>query len=312
MRFNKPPLSIPDQLAKLKGRGLQVPDDPEGRRLLRVIGYYRFSAYTLPFQQCLQPDKPFRPGISIEDIEALYVFDRELRLLVMDALERIEIGLRSAIVNRMCLQYGAHWFMEPVHFSGGFNHAKLIAGIEEALELLPGGLRPMRKHSEVFINHYYSKYGDPRLPPAWMVAETMSLGTLSRVFAALQRVDDRNAIAAAFGYDEAILRPWLHTLNYVRNLCAHHARLWNRQLVIKAQTPKKHSNRVNISDRLHAVAVVMTDLLRALETQTGWGARFIRLVESCPKADRKAMGLPSDWDKDPFWQPPGIDPACFI
>ena len=301
MRFNKPPLPLPEQLAKLKLRGLQVPDDTTGRTLLRVIGYYRFSAYTLPFQQGNLPDKPFRAGVSINDIQALYTFDRELRLLVMDALERIEIGLRSALVNRMCLEHGAHWFMDPTHFAPGFDHAKLIAGIENSLEMDPGAPRPRKKHSEVFINHYYQKYGDPRLPPAWMVAETMALGTLSRVFSGLNRVEDRQFIAGGFCYDEAILRPWLHTLNYVRNLCAHHARLWNRQLVIKSQTPKKHAKRVLVSDRLYAVVVVLFDLLRALQPHTRWGWRFVQLMGTYPQADLRAMGFPPGWDKDSIW-----------
>lgn len=301
MRFSKPPLPLPEQLEKLKSRGLQVPDEALGRSLLRVIGYYRLSAYTLPFQQGHLPDKPFRTGTSIDDIQALYTFDRELRLLVMDALERVEIGLRSALVNRMSLEHGPHWFMNPGHFTPGFDHAKFIAGIENGLEMDPGASQPRKKHSEVFINHYYQKYGEPRLPPAWMVAETMALGTLSRVFSGLRRAEDRSYIAKGFCYDEAILRPWFHTLNYVRNLCAHHARLWNRQLVIKSATPKKHARRIQVPDRLYAVGVVLFDLLRALQPHTRWGGRFIQLMESYPKADLRAMGFPADWDKDSFW-----------
>lgn len=285
-----------------------MPDESIGRSMLRVIGYYRLSAYTLPFQQGHLPDKPFRTGVSIGDIQALYTFDRELRLLVMDALERVEIGLRSALVNRMCLEYGAHWYMERAHFVAGFDHAKFISGIETALEMDPGTSRPRKKHSEVFINHYYQKYGDPRLPPAWMVAETMALGTLSRVFSGLNRVEDRQFIAGGFCYDEAILRPWFHTLNYVRNLCAHHARLWNRQLVIKAQTPKKHARRVSVPDRLYAVVVVLFDLLSAIQPQTRWGERFVQLMASYERADLRAMGFPVDWRQDSFWPQAASEP----
>jgi abortive infection bacteriophage resistance protein len=304
MRFDKPPLPLLDQLAKLKSRGLQVTDEDAGRTLLRVIGYYRFSAYTLPFQQGNIPDKPFHVGVGLDDIQALYTFDRELRLLVMDALERIEIGLRSALVNRMCIEHGAHWFLTPTHFVRSFDHAKLIAGVEDALEMDPAAPRPRKKHSEVFINHYYQKYGDPRLPPFWMVAETLSLGTLSRVFSGLNHVEDRQYIAGGFCYDEAILRPWLHTLNYVRNLCAHHARLWNRQLVIKAQTPKKHRQRVPVPDRLYAVLVVLLDLLRAIQPHTRWGERLVQLMTAHPKVDLRAMGFPTEWLRDIFWPQP--------
>lgn len=312
MKFTKPPLSIEDQLAKLRGRGLAVRDEVVARWALRSLGYYRLSAYTLPFQQGHLPDKPFVPGATLDQVLALYSFDRELRLVVLDAIERVEVALRTSMVFHLSRAHGAHWFMGAGLFAASFNHAALVTQIEEELALPPGSNQPRKAHAEVFINHYYRKYGDPRMPPSWMVAETLSLGTLSRVYSNLKCPKMRQTIADAFGYNEAILAPWLHTLTYVRNVCAHHSRLWNRQLVIKAQVPKRHAKLIPVGDRFYAVAVILADMLGVIESRSRWRFRLRELVQAHPEADRRAMGFPPDWLSQPFWNSDTPDPACLI
>ncbi len=312
MKFTKPPLRPEEQLEKLRNRGLSIEDEITARWALRTLGYYRLSAYTLPFQDLRIPDKPFRPGTTLRHVLALYSFDRELRLLVLDAIERVEVALRTAIVQNLCLSNGAHWYADEGLFGAGFNHAEFIARIEEELRLPHGAARPARAHAEVFINHYYRKYGDPRLPPAWMVAEILSFNTLSRVYAGLKSPATRQSVADMFAYNEAILQPWFHTLTYVRNLCAHHARLWNRQLVIKAPIPKRHAASIPIGDRFYAVAFLLGDLLATVEARSHWRLRLRDLVDRHPEADRGAMGFPEDWLNHPLWKREEPEAACWI
>jgi abortive infection bacteriophage resistance protein len=309
MKFQKPPLDIPGQLQKWQSRGLVVSDPAKAGHFLRFIGYYRLSAYALPFQQpppvagqpATGPDKPFKPGTTFDDLLNLYVFDRELRLLVMDAMERIEVALRSCIVNEMCLRHGAHWFMDTAHFSPSYRHNKLIDKIEDELDIPARGNRPQSPHHERFINHYFKKYTDPYLPPAWMIAETLPLGTWSSIYSNLRQSVERKAIAAHFQVDEFVLKNWLHSLTYLRNLCAHHARLWNRQFVIKPVIARKHAGFLKSNDRFYAMAVVLQDLLRIIAPGTTWHQRLAALLNSCPVADRRAMGFPAGWEKEPFW-----------
>jgi abortive infection bacteriophage resistance protein len=305
MRFAKPALPLPEQLAKLQSRGLVVNDAALALHYLRYIGYYRLSAYALIFQDCQQPGKPFRDGTTFETLLDLYRFDRELRLHVLDAIERIEVGLRSALNNEMAVRHGPHWFMNPRHFSPRFDHADLIADIEREVRIKPPATVPEQPHQEVFINHYYAKYGDPHLPPSWMVMETFSLSSLSRLYAGLNLGSERIAIASHFQTDEFVLRGWFHVLSYVRNLCAHHARLCNRQLVIKfRQVARRHQAFLTTNDRFYAVAVVMLDLLRQLAPDTHWHLRLRDLTHAYPVAPLRAMGFPSDWEKQPFWKFP--------
>lgn len=302
MKFTKPALTFAGQLAKLQSRGLLIPDRATAEHYLRHIGYYRLSAYALNFQDTSQPAKPFHPGTTFDQILDLYRFDRELRLVVLDAIERIEVALRSVLNNEMCLHHGPHWFMEARYFSPRFDHARFIAGIESELGIqTPDGL-PVQPHQEVFINHYYAKYGDPHLPPSWMVMEIFSLGTLSRLFASLNLGAERIAIAAPFGTDEFVLRNWFHVLSYVRNLCAHHARLWNRQFVIKfRQVARRHQAFLKTTDRFYAVAVVLYDLLQRVAPGTHWHLHLRDLLTRHPVAALPSMTFPADWQCQPFW-----------
>ncbi|HVZ64019.1 MAG TPA: Abi family protein [Lacunisphaera sp.] len=302
MRFNKPALTIPEQIAKLQSRGLVIPNAAAAEHYLEYIGYYRLSAYALTFQDCSLPDKPFKPGTTLDMLLDLYRFDRELRLHVLDAIERIEVALRSVINNEMSLRHGPHWFMNPRHFSPRFDHGEMIADIEKEVRITTPGSGPAQPHQEVFINHYYSKYGDPHLPPSWMVMETFYLSALSRLYAGLDSGMERSAIAKHFGTDEFVLRGWFHVLSYVRNLCAHHARLWNRQLVMKfRQVARRHQLFLSTNDRFYAVAIVLYDLLRRIAPETQWHSRLRDLIGHYPVVPINAMGFPKDWQKVGFW-----------
>lgn len=232
----------------------------------------------------------------------IYRFDRELRLLVLDAIERIEIALRSVLNNEMSMRHGSHWFMDVRSFSPRFDHARFIADIEAELRIAVSGQMPIQPHQEVFINHYYAKYGDPYLPPSWMVMETLSLGVLSRIFTNLDLGNERIAIAQSFATDEFVLRGWFHVLSYVRNLCAHHARLWNRQLVLKfRQVARRHQSFLATTDRFYAVAVVLYDLLQHVAPGTQWHIRLRDLIARHPAVAPGAMGFPANWQQVPFW-----------
>ncbi len=311
MRFNKPALPLTAQLAKLESRGLQISNRADAEHYLRHIGYYRLSAYALHFQDTRQAAKPFQPNTTFDQILDLYRFDRELRLLVLDAIERIEVALRSVLNDEMCLRHDPHWFMASRHFSPRFNHPRFIANIEDELDIHTLGGLPESPHQEVFINHYYAKYGEPHLPPSWMVMEIFSLGSLSRLYANLNLGAERNAIAASFGADEFVLRNWFHVLSYVRNLCAHHARFWNRQFVIKfRQVARRHQTFLHTTDRFYAVAVVLYDLLQRVAPGTHWHLHLRDLLARHPVAALPPMAFPADWQKQPFWNFPttGVTP----
>jgi hypothetical protein len=130
LTYNKPPLSLDDLVGRLADRGLDIPDPDRARRYLRHIGYYRLSPYTIPFQRG-HPDHLLRVGTAFDDVLDLYVFDRALRLLVMDALERVEVAVRAALTDHMSTTYAdPHWYMNVAHFRDSRRHAGFLEIVE--------------------------------------------------------------------------------------------------------------------------------------------------------------------------------------
>lgn len=155
MQFSKPPLSIPDQIALLKKRGLQIKDEQRAEKYLSNISYYRLSAYTLPFQMQGDQNHNFIAGTSFEQVLNLYLFDRTLRLLIFDAIERTEIAIRTQLINQYCGAHGTHWFEDPAHFHSNYKYSKSLQKLDDETD----------RSNEVFISHHKSKYTAPTPPP---------------------------------------------------------------------------------------------------------------------------------------------------
>ena len=114
MKFDKPALTIHQQVALLKSRGLLIEDEAKAEHYLRFIGYYRLSGYSLPLTCKKVPEQhKFKSGASFDRILALYSFDRELRLIVMDAIERVEVAFRTSVSNYLATKFGPHWYLVP-------------------------------------------------------------------------------------------------------------------------------------------------------------------------------------------------------
>src|SRR5579859_8086103 len=177
--FTKKPLSTADQLALLERRGLVIANPTAAAHYLQHIGYYRFSGYCLPYQIGDGTDKHhfFRQLTTFEQIHERYLFDRKLRLILMDAIERIEISVRAKVSDSVALSHGAHWYENPQLFKNPVKHAAQLDEMKRQIGHAPADA----KKRQVHINHYYNKYNHPAMPPCWMVFETLTLGTVSNI-----------------------------------------------------------------------------------------------------------------------------------
>jgi abortive infection bacteriophage resistance protein len=307
-QFTKRALSIQEQVDQWMGRGLVVSDRVKAERFLSVISYYRLSAYSLPFQLGGN-DHCFKPGTTFDDILNLYSFDRELRLLVMDAIERLEVALRTQITNHMSVTYGAHWYLERNRFKATYNHQELIKHIGEEIT---------RSNKEKFLEHYQNKYCNPALPPSWMVTEVLTIGKISKLFENLSETDNQKTIARCFNVQAKLLFSWFQSISYTRNLCAHHSRLWNRDLRIRPQKPDKPKNLTRwikeqpilSNSRVYFSLVVIEYLLQEVNPESTWHWRLKHLMEKYPKIAKASMGMPDDWFNDEFWRFQG-EPQIF-
>jgi len=221
-RFEKE-AQTPAQLVELlKSRGLLISDEERAERYLLSIGYYRLSAYFSPFQE---PKDQFIKGASFDDLLDLYIFDRKLRLRVLDALERIEVAVRSVISNSLCEVYGSHWYENEDAFDKKFIEDQSEGGYQEFL----GKIKKQTKNKcNDSCCHYRNNYSEPVFPPAWMIIEFMPMGTWSIVYSNLKDNKIRQKVSRFFSFKVNDFYGWLHALTLIRNCCAHHNRFWNK------------------------------------------------------------------------------------
>lgn len=294
--YNKPALTYAQQVEQLRQRGMEIADEKAAQFYLQHFNYYRFGAYWLCFEADHGSHK-FKPGTKFEDVLNLYIFDRELRLLIMDAMERIEVSVR------------AQWAYQLGHIHG--HHAHLASGLARNKHYWKSNIADLKQEversEEVFIKHFDGNYKE-QLPPVWAVCEVMSLGLLSRWYRNLKPMHTRQRIANVYGIDEKVLESWLHHLSIVRNMCAHHSRLWDRSFTILPKAPR--SKPVYLAyefihgRKLYNTLVILLHLMDVVSPRHHWRARLKKLL-----TDRRVpldmMDFPADWIGRPVWQEPG-------
>jgi abortive infection bacteriophage resistance protein len=292
--YTKPPLLYSDQLALLEKRGLIVKDKNSAESFLRQVNYYRFSAYCIPFESSRHV---FKTDVKFEDICMLYEFDRRLRFLIDEALEIIEITLRTKIAYYLAHCYGSFIHEDQSFFYPHFDHAAWISKVHSEID----------RSTETFITHYKKTYnGFPRIP-IWMAVEVMTLGSLSVLYNNLLR-SDQIALAKDIGIHSTVLSSWLHTITYVRNICAHHCRIWNRELAIAMKFPKDRGWIGLNAKRIGCVIFAIITLLKCLQLEKkvleSWHNEFTGLLKQpvdIPDFYLR-MGLPTNLDTHTLWK----------
>lgn len=298
MPYKKPPISFQEQLERLKSRGLRFDNEQSAILCLSNISYYRLRAYTYPFQDNTNPCHPFIVKVSFEQIITLYEFDRKLSQLIFNAIEKIEVALRTQIIYQWAMVYGSHWQNNPSLYRDSVRFANLINTLQNEID---------RSH-ETFIEHYKKKYTSPAEPPSWMSLEVSSFGLLSQIFSNLKKGEEKLLVAKHFGLNEiGILENWMHCFSNIRNICAHHGRLWNRRLTahIKLPTnPQKHFiyNKIVYPYKLYAAICCIQYMLNAITPSNGFKKSLVELMNGCPLAQEKEMGFPNNWKEETFWK----------
>jgi abortive infection bacteriophage resistance protein len=295
MALNKPPTTYAEQLDLLKGRGLVVADEPFALHCLTHHNYYRLSAYRFTLTVRGAPDH-FLPGTTFDQLWGLYCFDRQLRLLVTEAVKRLEISVRSRWAYVLAHAHGPQAYEDATVFRDPARHASSLAKLDEELN----------RSDEMFVKHYRTKYNMNR-PPIWAAAEVMSFGLLGRFYENILRDRDRKEIARTYGLFPDTLKSLLEHSAYVRNLCAHHARLWNRRFTVTVKLPNHQPAGVIASlnptedRRLCNTLVLLAHIVDTVEPQNHWAHRVRALLHAQTVPVTSHMGFPTDWASRPVW-----------
>jgi abortive infection bacteriophage resistance protein len=217
---------------------------------------------------------------------------------VFDAIERIEIALRTQVIYQYSLAYDAWWFENPSLYTNNYNYSKDLAKLDKELD----------RSSEVFINHYKTKYSNPQRPPAWISLEVTSIGLLSKIYRDLKMDDTKKRIAKYFGVGHPkILESWMQSISYVRNVCAHHSRLFNRVLTLKPTYPTNTAYQWLNDKNFHHAKVYgflscVIYILKIIQNETHFVEKFKSLLTQHPKVKPYQMGMSANWINEPLWQ----------
>lgn len=302
MKYAKPALTFEQQAQRLLERGL-IADKKTLIERLSAVNYYRLSAYWYNFK-VIDPAtnaESFAVNTTFDLIWRQYQFDRKLRQLMMDAVEHVEVAiLRTQLVARFTLAHGPFGYIDYGNFNPRFPYDKFSRFLTELDEAVMFS-------NEEFVERFQKKYTGEKRLPLWMAVEVMTFGQLFTLFRNLDR-RDLQTIAQWFNLFPPVMVSWIHTLLFIRNTCAHHARLWNREIPIRPlipdirHNPEWHSPVKFDNSRVFTVLTTLRYFLKFIEPKNDFQARLENLLLSYPEIPIRAMGFPPNWKDSPIWK----------
>ncbi|OPX29207.1 MAG: hypothetical protein B1H06_01900 [Candidatus Cloacimonas sp. 4484_143] len=295
MKYGKSPLSFSQQAELLIKRGL-LSEKEELINILSKINYYRLSAYWKQFQD---KTEKFYAHISLNDIMQFYQFDEKLRNIIFMAITQIEVSLKTAFANKSSLYYKDSFFYLDINKlpklrNRAFEYDKLMKSIDLSC----------RGSNELYYKHFQIKYGDyHNFPPIWMLIEIISFGSFCKLFSSVN-FNLGKEISQDYGLNYNIMNSWIWSLNEVRNICAHHSRLWNRTLGNKPKIPNKKNLEVWYkpaqikNDKIFSIIFILLLICNNADLDIKWFEQLVELLDSYPKIPIKQMGFIDNWEEN--------------
>ena len=275
----KEPKTYDEQIAILRDHGCVIDDDADCIDKLSTIGYYRFSAYFLPFKQ---DDGTYLSGTNFNTVFRIYEFDRKLRHILFGAIDVIEIYLRSTFSYFHSAKYGSLGYLDADNFNSKHNHEKFKSNLE----------REITNNSQIpFVKHHIENY-DGKFP-IWVATELFTFGMLSYFYNDLKTADQKK-IARHIGQNNHELSSWLRCCTDLRNACAHYSRIYNR---IFTAVPSGFDLNDWQGHHLWGAVLVLRSLYPSAER---WNSEFLSAMTSLfdeYKDDIKLyhIAFPDDW-----------------
>lgn len=313
--YVSPPLDIQEQVELLIQKGLIIADITTAKHWLTHISYFRFKNYSYSFKDYINNNGNYLPGTSFENISELYYFDRKLKMILFEAIESIEVSLKTQLSNVMSKTYGAHWYTNSTHFFTDeekrfikrnarfesdipktFDHSKFMKDITVKLE----------HTEELFLKHYQKVY-EPIHPPCWMLMEIVTFGTLSLMFENLKPCIEKNNIYENFNLTKKQFISWLHCFSFIRNKCAHHARIVYSKINFAPSMPNKKSRQFlketdNLNhEKLYAVLCCIQYMLKNCNSGSSFKNNLIALIDEFPQINYEHLGFTPQWRKEELW-----------
>jgi abortive infection bacteriophage resistance protein len=299
--FEKKAISIKEQIIKLQQRGLLITENDNAAHYLSHISYYRLGEYWHAMQ-CDKKEHLFKENSKFKDVISLYNFDAELRILLFGVIEKIEISLRTKLIYHLSQEYNPWWFQDFDLFTDSKELVKTLASLEGELA---------RTKEMTIKNHFKDHKDDLHFPPSWKSLEQTSFGSLSKLYGNLKNtIKSKDLVAAEFGaVNHTYLPSWLQSIAQIRNYCAHHSRLWNKNLpgspkllsnppfLWVADVPQQHE-----FQKLYVHFCIMKYLLNIIQPENNFTEKLNGLFIKYYNVDSNALGMKVNWQNEPLWK----------
>jgi abortive infection bacteriophage resistance protein len=293
---------VPDQIKILRQRGLIVHDSDEVNHYLSHVGFFRLADYW-KFLQKDSLGRAFIIGATFDHVIELYNFDRELRILLLDAIERIEVSVRSIMINMMCPKYGSNWFIDKRLF---FSEERMNDAIEKIN-------RELERSDEEFVKQHDKEKTGFEHPPAWKTLPILSFGTLSRIYGNIcNDIKEKRIIAKVYGLpQERWFQSWIQVVSILRNYCAHHSLICYRMFLflpreihrVKLPWLKRVPKGGSVeSELLYYQICIVRYLLQTASPGNDFSYRLMELFVKYRGIDLERLGFFEGWDEEELWQ----------
>ncbi len=294
--FGKSFHSPADLVRLLESRGLFIGDRQQAEHILTHTSYYRLSAYMYPFLAPPKEHHIYKPDASFLQVIRLYKFDKELRSLIFNGIEKIEVSFRCALINAGCEDTrDPFWMTDFSNFIDPVKFQKTTALLKSEFT-----------HShEDYVKHFKAQYSDP-FPPAWMMSELAPLGSMTSVYVNLRNQKTKKKIAQSFGLHIKPFESWMTIITLTRNACCHHARVWNKQNTIRPMMPstmvRPWISLPTDPMRVYFDLCIIRFFLNVISPDNDFKGKLTALLLLYPDIDIQAMGFPLGWETEPLWQ----------
>jgi len=237
-------------------------------------------------------------GTTLNEIIEIMDFDNELRLLVFNAVSILERWVRTDLIYNF-----------SIHFNDAFAYTKYSSYpkqpqymVDKFIKFIKG---EMNHSKEVFVQHYKIRYYQENYLPAWMAAEIMSMGTMNRFYQLMDK-NLKSQTVEVFNVHEVVFHSWLNSIRNVRNICAHHNRLWNRDLSFIPKIPKKSIDwsqyKVRNDKKLFLLLSIINYMLKQINCHPSFKSELDTLFIKYRNIRIIKMDFPQNWGKYNFWK----------
>ena len=288
----KPALTYDEQICKLRvGHNLTISDENFAKDILRKVNYYRLSGYGIGLKKDDNKEH-YLDSITIEHLFKLYCFDSQFKNNLIRTIEQIEIEFRTQIAYHLAIKYGSDALMNEMNFicktnkDGDTIYSIVINSLNKEID---------RQRNKPFVKHHIRTYNGNF--PIWVSVELMSFGNLSSLFSILKE-EDQKVISNYYDTVSKYLKNWILCLLEVRNICAHHTRLYNMPL---KENPRLYNENIQYIGKPNKIFPILLIIKRILNSNEQWTSLLTDLKKTFDKYKGSYvlsfMGFPKDWEE---------------